>query len=42
MTADAIHTNTETIQQWVDAGAYYVLIVKGNQKTVLRHMRDTF
>ena len=37
----AIHTNTETMQQWLDAGADYVLIVKANQEKALADMVDT-
>lgn len=41
LTADAIHTNAKTMQQWIDAGADYVLIVKANQEKVLADLIDT-
>jgi predicted transposase YbfD/YdcC len=42
VTADAMHTQTETAQQILDAGGDYLLVVKENQPTLRREIELVF
>ena len=39
VTADAMHTQVETTQLILDKGADYLMVVKGNQKTILDDLK---